>query len=811
MKSPSVLIIDDSKTILMGLAEAFQSGGFRTVLCETVSLARAVLSEDTFELIILDLLLPDSNGIDFLKELKAVPRTRDVPVVLLSSEADVEVRVRAIENGAADYVRKTCDNARIVARAKSILRQTDSHVAALKDLRAKVLVIDDSRTFREAMKEALQMAGYAVVTAASGEEGLCAAADIRPDAIVVDALMPGIDGPSVIRRVRMDTVLRQIPCVLLTASDDRREELRALDSGADAFVTKEEDLGIILARLAAVIRSAHRLEGDSISSLSSPKRILAIDDSLTFLQKLTEHLHHAGCDVVLASSGEQALQLLAVQSVDCILLDLCMPGLSGTEVCRRIKSTEGWGHIPLIMLTSEDDKDAVIEAINAGADDYIVKSSDFEILQARLLALLRRKQLEDEQREIREKYLQKELETAEARAQLLQAQKMESIGQLAGGIAHDFNNFLSVILGYSDFVTTGLGNGTSSDSLRADVDEIKNAALRAASLTRQLLAFSRRQVLEPAVINLNFSVSGMEKMCRRLIGEDIDLETALDPELGRAKADPGQVEQVIMNLVVNARDAMPNGGKLTIGTANCLLDQSAFPGARFPVRPGPCVMLYVSDTGNGMTPEVKERIFEPFFTTKEKGKGTGLGLATVFGVVKQSGGYVWVDSDPGRGATFKIYLPRVEDDVEAPVTPIPSAVPSSGSETILVVEDDEKIRSMMKRFLETKTYRVLEAANGNEAMALCDKFKNPIHLVITDIIMPGINGLEFVDRLRSSRPSVTALYMSGYTDHAIYRQEIPALKANFLMKPFTSEVLTNKVREVLDRPAEPEAKDSTGR
>jgi two-component system, cell cycle sensor histidine kinase and response regulator CckA len=381
--------------------------------------------------------------------------------------------------------------------------------------------------------------------------------------------------------------------------------------------------------------------------------------------------------------------------------------------------------------------------------------------------------------------------------QFRQAQKMEAVGRLAGGIAHDFNNLLMVISGYTEVLLDQL---TLGHPMHAKAEAIQQASDRATTLTRQLLAFSRKQLLELKVIDVNAIVADMERLLRPLIGEDIELTTSLAPAVGCTRADAGQLEQVIMNLVVNAKDAMPNGGKICIRTASVSLDDSYRPENTF-IKNGPYVMISVSDNGEGMDRETQARIFEPFFTTKEKNKGTGLGLSTVYGIIKQSGGYVFVQSEPARGTVFTIYFPRVDEPSEAVgATPVALAA-AGGSETVLLVEDEDSVRQLVRETLESRGYRVLEAANGNAALALAANHADPIHLVITDVVMPGLNGHELVQQLHPARPGLKVLYLSGYAQDAFPTTAAVDSQKTFLQKPFTLQSLARKVREILGPPA----------
>jgi two-component system cell cycle sensor histidine kinase/response regulator CckA len=380
--------------------------------------------------------------------------------------------------------------------------------------------------------------------------------------------------------------------------------------------------------------------------------------------------------------------------------------------------------------------------------------------------------------------------------QLRHAQKMEAIGRLAGGVAHDFNNLLTAIIGYSQIVLASL---SPNDLLRKEVDEIQKAGKRAASLTSQLLAFSRRQVLQPRLLDLNMIVSNTVKMLRRLIGADIQLVTMLSSDLGHVKIDPGQMEQVIMNLAVNARDAMPRGGKLTIETANTLLDDS-YAREHISMQPGPYVLLAVTDTGVGMNAETRSHIFEPFFTTKETATGTGMGLSMVYGIVKQSGGYIWVYSEPGKGTTFKIYLPQIEEAEDSALQRDDTGYLPRGTETILLVEDELAVRDLTARILSELGYTVIEASNGEEALQISsERAHGEIDLLLTDVVMPQMSGKLLTDLVKAARPGIKVLYSSGYTDNALVHHGSLEPGTAFLQKPFSPSGLARKVREVLDK------------
>jgi len=463
---------------------------------------------------------------------------------------------------------------------------------------------------------------------------------------------------------------------------------------------------------------------------------------------------------------------------DVVISDYSMPdmdGLGALEISKRICP-----EVPFIFVSGTIGEERAVESLKLGATDYVIKG------RLKGLPIKIRRALKEAADRAENRRLEEELR---------QSQKVEAIGRLAGGIAHDFNNLLTAIVGYSDLALTNLGEGSP---LSADILEIKKAGQRAATLTRQLLAFSRKQVLQPIVLDLNDVVSNTENMLRRLIGEDIELVTLLGTNLASVRADPGQIEQIILNLTVNARDAMPQGGKLTIETANVELDE-AYARRHIAVEPGSYVMLAVRDNGLGMDAETQEHLFEPFFTTKELGKGTGLGLSTVYGIVKQSGGNISVHSEPGKGAIFEIYFPRVNEAAEAREQPKKDHSESlTGTETVLLVEDQGIVRNLVRNVLDRHGYNVLQASHGEEALRLANEHEGPIHLLLTDVVLPQMSGQQLAERMATLRSEMRVLYMSGYTNDAIVHHGVLDPGISFLQKPFTPDALARKIREILD-------------
>lgn len=466
-----------------------------------------------------------------------------------------------------------------------------------------------------------------------------------------------------------------------------------------------------------------------------------------------------------------------------VLSDYNLPQFSGPEALRLLKQTGS--SAPFILVTGSLTEEVAVKCMKDGAHDYILKTSLTRLPSAVQSALEKVKTIEEK--------IRAEAALRLSEEQLRVSQKLEAVGQLAGGIAHDFNNLLTVISGYSELVLNRL---TEGDNNRPKIEEIKRAAERASTLTRQLLAFSRKQVLQPKLFDLNHLVTDMSEMLRRLIGENIEMTTIIGQE-APINADPGQIEQVLMNLVVNARDAMPNGGRLTVETARVEFDE-AYASTHFNVRPGSYAMLAVSDTGSGIDAETRKHIFDPFFTTKEPGKGTGLGLSTVYGIVKQSGGSIWLYSELGRGTVFKVYLPAaIQMEVQSDTSPAQAMMPR-GTETILVVEDEPHIRQLALDCLAYYGYNVMSSANGLEALQLIERLRQPVDLILTDVVMPKLSGRELSERITAIEPSIKVLFMSGYTNDAVVNHGVLDGATWFIQKPFTLEALATRVREVLD-------------
>jgi signal transduction histidine kinase len=618
------------------------------------------------------------------------------------------------------------------------------------------------------------------------------------DLLLLDHHLPDMEGLDVLRTaVRLAA---PVPVVLVTGVGDESLVVRALRLGAASYVPKQGNyLEALPDQLRGVIEEHRRARGHgAVASVS--RRILYVEHHLMDIELTLRHFADVAPEVeieVVHTCGDALARLTRPPAPDAVVVDLRMPDQSGLDFVREARR-RGLPLSPFIMISGRGDEAAAIASLKLGAADYVIKREgyldqlpltiDRAIAYHRLDRLTERLQSELAERK------RAEAERTKLEEQLATSQRMEAIGSLAGGIAHDFNNLLSVILGYTDLAMDGVPKG---DHRRGALQEVKKAGERAAKLTRQLLAFSRKQMLQPVLLDLNQIAVGLEAMLRRILGEDIEFIQVLSPDAGLVWADPGQIEQVFMNLVVNARDAMPNGGMLTIETANVELDEE-YARHHVAVKPGPYVRLAITDTGCGMDAETRARIFEPFFTTKEKGKGTGLGLSTVYGIVKQSGGNIWAYSERDGGTTFKIYLPRVV----AAVAPEPSIPPivtrKTGTETILVVEDEQAVRDLTARILRSAGYTVLTAATGSEALEICAAREGRVDMILTDVVMPHMGGRALTEHVAAVASGIKVLYMSGYADDAIVHHGTLDRGTHFIGKPFSADGLTRKVREVLD-------------
>jgi two-component system, NtrC family, sensor kinase len=643
----SVLIVDDSLTVRMNLMDLLSAAGLRTVACSSVAEARQALVEDTFGLVILDVLLEDGDGIELLQEIRGMPSGGATAVMMLSTETEVRDRVRGLTRGADEYVGKPYDPTYLVGRARELVRSRGEGASSGQET---IVLIDDSVTFREELKTALQQAGYHVVVAGSGEEGLRLAEDVRPSGIIVDGELPGIDGATFIRRIRLDAALRGLPCFLLTGSEDRSAEVRALDAGADAFAVKEENVGVILARVAAMLRSASDQSArGTTTSLQGPKKVLAVDDSETYLQQLADALRSEGYEVILARSGEDALELLAVQQVDCVLLDLLMPGIGGRETCRRVKCVPAMRDIPIIMLTAVEEREAMIEGLSAGADDYIAKSSDFDVVRARVLAQIRRKQFEDEHRTVREQLLRAKyeaneartaLEAAETRAALVEELKLKNdeLESFSYSVAHDLRAPLRSIDGFSLALLEDCGENLNEDG-KQYLRYVRESAQHMARLIDDLLALSRVTRAE-----LDRGETDLSSIAR-----------SVAERLARAAPDR-QVELLLVDRLV----ANCDGRLLTIVFENLIGNAWKFTGKRSNARieigtTGENPQTYfVRDNGAGFDMSYASKLFGVFqrLHSAAEFEGTGIGLATVQRIIRRHGGRIWAEGEVGCGATF---------------------------------------------------------------------------------------------------------------------------------------------------------------
>jgi len=796
--SATLLAVDDRQDNLFVLEQLVAGGLPECKLITATSAAEglAIAARTPLDGALIDVQMPEMDGVEMCRRLKADAATRNVHVILVTAhEAGAELKAKGLNAGADDFINKPIDNAELVARinvmlrvkrAEDELRRMNEHLdelvtertRKLRESRAELyaiyhnaplvmILVDRERRVQKVNYVASRFAQRAaedMIGLYGGEALRCVHSADNPKGCGFGAAC----GSCPVRGLVVDT--------FETGNNHFREEATL------RLTTREEDVVLLIS--------------SALLTLAEGMRVLVSIEDITE-RKLAEEK--------LRQSEERYHQLFATMLDGFALHEIICDETGNPVDYRFLEANPAFED-----LTGLRDRDIVGKT----ALEVLPELERFWINTCGEVALSGRPARFGHY----ERQLEKHLEVlafsprhgqfavvftdvtkrVQMEEQLRQSQKMEAIGQLAGGVAHDFNNILTGITGYTELTLAQL----SEDSPQAsDLNEVLALADRASNLTRQLLAFGRRQALEPVVLDLNGLVENMLKMLPRLIGEDIELRFVPGHDLGNVRADPGQVEQVLMNLAVNARDAMPGGGALTVETANVELDEAQAAAFEGDSRPGPYVLLSVADTGCGMDEATLGRAFEPFFTTKEVGKGTGLGLSTVLGIVKQHEGNIGVQSIPGQGARFEIYLPRVDDGVGARRTELPGEEPRKGSETILVVEDEGSVREVATRYLEAQGYTVLAAASPREAEELFAQRRDEVALLLADVVLPGRNGREMYERLAESRPSLEVLYMSGYAGDAIAHRGVVAPDTAFVQKPFTQEELARKVGEVLDAKA----------
>jgi PAS domain S-box-containing protein len=793
-----LLIVEDSEDDALLILHDLKRGGFEPDFTRVDSAAafRAAVHRGTWDIIVSDFNMPQFTGTDALKLLRATDQ--DTPFIFVSGTIGEDVAVEAMRAGAQDYVVKgnlkrlvpAIERELADAAVRRERRASEERYRLLFARHPHPLWLFDRETLRflDVNEAAVRNYGY------SREEFLGMTIEaIRPSDDVsalrdrLQAGQPGLHAPTLWRHRKKDGTVIDVE---ITSHDvDLHGRPTRLVSAIDVTARKraEDALRARERQQAAVALLGRRaIEATDLTSLMTAAASLVSETLDVPYAKVLERTPNGPSLLLRAGVGWREGYI----------------GHTRVEIGPDSEAGYTLEHNePIIVrdLRSETRfRGAAIlhdHGIVSGMTVVIPgQHRPFGVLGAHIDRLREFTQDDIYFLQAVAHILGTAIDRDRADVTLRQSQRLESVGRLAGGVAHDFNNLLTAIFGYADLLAEELPAGSPG---REDLGEIRTAAERAAGLTRQLLAFSRQQVLQPVVLNINDVVDNVEKMLTRLIGEDAVLQAHLAPDLGNVRADAGQLEQVLVNLIVNARDAMPGGGKLTIETANAEIGE-AYADAHRPVAPGRYVMLAVSDTGTGMDAVTKARLFEPFFTTKPAGKGTGLGLATVYGIVKQSGGYIWVYSELDLGTTFKVYLPRVEAPAEAVREPAAPTGTPIGTETVLLAEDDAMLRPLARALLTKLGYRVLEASDSAAALAAARAHPGEIHLLISDVVMPGESGVQLARQIMAERPRLRVLYVSGYTDEAIVRHGVLEPGVNFLQKPFTPAALARKLREVLD-------------
>ena len=749
-----ILIVDDEEDVRWLLATLLKEYGFEPVVACNGLEALEQVKMSAPEVILMDLRMPILDGMTVLKDIRA--SQPELPIIMITAYGDISSAVEAMKLGAYDYITKPFDNVKLVRAVVGALER-----------RALERALRESHDLLRAAIEATTDAVF--VKDLQGRYLIINTAGARLFGRSVEEIMGRCDSELFSANTARD-IMQRDSWVIATGETQTYEETVEIAGVTRVYLStkglyrnhESKLLGLI--GISRDITERVRAE-DALKASEAKFRGL--------FENMLEGVYQAGPDDGILTANPAFARMLGyasaeeLQAADATRLYV---DREARRAFRRALEEAGEVRNLEVALRAKDGR-----TITALESARAVRDQNGRLLyyHGTLTDITERRQMEDE---------------------LRQTQRMEVIGQLAGGIAHDFNNLLTVIVGYTDLMRAELEEG---NPIRKDLDEVEKAARSAASLTQQLLAFGRRQMLQPVVLDLNHVVGKVESMLRPLIGETIELETILDPTLGGVLVDPGQIDQVLMNLVVNARDAMPEGGTITIATANVVLD-SEFARRHVGAVPGRYVSLTIRDAGCGMTPDVLARVFEPFFTTKGPGKGTGLGLSTVFGLVKQSGGYITIESTPGVGTTVTTYLPTVDDPVESAAAGPRSMQTLEGTETILLVEDETGVRNLIRKMLERYGYTVLQARDAGDAIAIEKSYRGAIHLLVSDMIMPGLSGSDLAQRIVRRRPAIKVLFVSGYASREAIDLGVINQKVSFLQKPFRPGTLARKVRERLD-------------
>ena len=783
---------------------------FQLEMARTGQRCLTMVRQSRYDALLLDNHLPDMDGVDILKDLDAGHIS--VPVVMVTGVGDEEFAVQVLRLGAADYVPK---EGNYIERLPAVLRRAiddytesrDRGSAGSRRPRRILYVEHDEADVDLTLARLAEAAPHlGVEIGRSARQALDRLRAEVFDLVVADLRLPDMNALDLLRELRQRGL--RVPFIVVTGKGDEGAAVAALKLGALDYMVKRENY---LTQLPYAIDNAidrcqlvetnRRLQGELTERARAQAENARLVREVTGERQRLDEIVASVPGLVWESWGapDSADQRVAFVSNQ-------VEPMLGYTVAQALLTP----NLLTNIIHPEDRPRAIAEAAAAfakgagGTSQFRLTARDGSILWVEARTTIVRN-VEGRPVGIRGVMMDitagKEADRSKARLEeeLRQAQKIESIGRLAGGIAHDFNNLLTAINGYTDLMLEEL---SPEDRWRDAATEIRRAGERAAELTNQLLSFSRRQLLQPRVLDLNTLIADSAKMLHRLLGEDVDLITKFEPQLGRVRADAGQLHQIVLNLALNARDAMPQGGRLTLETRNVILGDD-FSQLHAAVQPGAYVMLAVNDNGCGMDRETLSHIFEPFFTTKEPSKGTGLGLSTVYGIVKQSGGSIFVYSEPGHGTTFKIYLPHVDQPVSHVQDQRPADEQLRGNETVLVVEDEQAVRKLIEQALRKYGYDVLEAADGEEALSICRAHRLPIQLMITDVVMPHMSGPELVTQVGKRHPEMRVLYMSGYTDDAVLRHGLLDASMSFLQKPFTPVMLVRRARETLDRTAPP--------